>query len=110
MPGTAPPQAMLTELGDLHAAGVLTDAVFQAKKATILGSTQADSNDLASPVSERLDCKCMERLRQRHDERVVLDKASPVPSDDLSDIRSAAIVDVNVRPATRPNAVMMARC
>ena len=110
MPGIADPQAMLTELGDLHAAGVLTDAEFQAKKATIPGSTQADSNDLASRVSERLDWKCMERLRQRHDERVVLDKGSQVPSDDLSDIRSAAIVDVNVRPAAKPNAVMMARC
>jgi hypothetical protein len=40
---------MLTELGDLHAAGVLTDAEFQAKKATFLGSTQTDSNDVASP-------------------------------------------------------------
>jgi len=55
MPGTADPQVMLTELGDLHAAGVLTDAEFQAKKATILGSTQAGSSDLASPVSERFD-------------------------------------------------------
>jgi hypothetical protein len=55
MTGTADPQAMLTELGDLHAAGVLTDAEFQAKKATIIGPTQADSSDLASPVPERLD-------------------------------------------------------
>ena len=46
---------MLTELGDLHAAGVLTDAEFQTKKAMILGSTQTDSSDQASPVPERLD-------------------------------------------------------
>jgi hypothetical protein len=55
IPGTGDPQAMLTELGDLHAAGVLSDPEFQAKKAMILGSTQPDSSDLASPVSERLD-------------------------------------------------------
>jgi hypothetical protein len=53
MTGTADPQAMLTELGDLHAAGVLTDAEFQAKKATILRSAQPDSSDLASPGPER---------------------------------------------------------
>ena len=41
MPATIGPQAMLAELDDLHAAGVLTDAEFESKKAAVLGAAQS---------------------------------------------------------------------
>jgi len=55
MPATTDPQAMLAELGDLHAAGVLTDAEFETKQAAIIGAAQTSSSEGTSRLPGRTD-------------------------------------------------------
>jgi Short C-terminal domain len=55
MPKTTDPPAMLAELGDLHAAGVLTDAEFETKQAAVLGAAQAGPNLAISTAADESD-------------------------------------------------------
>ena len=55
MPATTDPQAMLAELGDLHAAGVLTDAEFETKKAAVLCAAQSGPNLAISTAADESD-------------------------------------------------------
>ena len=55
MPATSSPQAMLAELGDLHAAGVLTDAEFGTKKAAVVGAAQTGPNLTTSTAPDERD-------------------------------------------------------
>lgn len=55
MPAPADLQAILTELGDLRNAGVLTDAEFEAKKAAILGVAPSGPNAVTSTAPDDRD-------------------------------------------------------
>jgi hypothetical protein len=55
MPATTGLPAMLAELDDLHAAGVLTDAEFETKKAAVLGPAQTGPNLTTSTVPDERD-------------------------------------------------------
>jgi hypothetical protein len=57
--GLAAPKALVrrvvAELDDLHAAGVLTDAEFETKRAAVLGAAQSGPNRATSTVPDERD-------------------------------------------------------